>query len=454
MKNSIFFIVILLAISACSSRRSPVIDLSDDDVSLDSVLNVVTLEKYSSFYVQKKDSLGFEYEVLKRFVKANPYRINLIVVNSLDELHSVLERGEADVSAFPITITHSLDGRLNFVGNERITRQVLVQRKERGKKPMRDVSELVGKKITVAEGSKYLSRLRNLSEELGGEIEFDIVSAENNDELLIKKVVGKGIDLTVADEDIADYYSRKYSNLDCDLDISLEQRSAWAVRLGADSLSAMLDTWLRDFEKSSEYQYLRKKYFERGIRKSGAQPEYINSTTISEYDALFKKYSPILGWNWKLVASIAYQETKFDNSVESYRGARGIMQLMPNTAYAYGADSTSIAEAETNIRVAVEYLKSVERIFSNVNDEDRYKFVLASYNAGVGHVKDAMALAEKYGKDACKWEGNVADYLVLKSNELYYTDPVVKHGSLRGAEVCKFVNDILVRYQQYCDVIH
>ena len=85
--------------------------------------------------------------------------------------------------------------------------------------------------------------------------------------------------------------------------------------------------------------------------------------------------------------------------------------------------------------------------------EEKIKFILASYNAGIGHVFDAMALAEKYGKNKYVWEDNVETYILLKSHEEYFNDPVCKNGYFRGRETYNFVKDILGRTKMYQEKI-
>ena len=95
-------------------------------------------------------------------------------------------------------------------------------------------------------------------------------------------------------------------------------------------------------------------------------------------------------------------------------------------------------------------MAELQKVFTKVPDrEDNIMFVLAAYNSGIGHILDAMALAEKYGKDKYKWEGNVATYLLLKSNEEYYRDPVCKNGYFRGIETYNFVRDVKIRADVY-----
>ena len=134
------------------------------------------------------------------------------------------------------------------------------------------------------------------------------------------------------------------------------------------------------------------------------------------------------------MAALIYEESKFDNNKQSWAGAFGIMQLMPKSASRYGIDST--ATAEENMHAGIDKLRRLYvHWFSEISDStERIKFILASYNAGLGHVQDAVRLAEKLGKDPLIWDNNVADCMLLKAKKSYYNDEVVKYGYCRGTE--------------------
>ena len=154
--------------------------------------------------------------------------------------------------------------------------------------------------------------------------------------------------------------------------------------------------------------------------------------------------------NWRLLASLIYQESKFDPYIKSW-AAEGLMQLMPKTAKSFGAKNPRTRQ---NIRAGTKYLIWLESLWDSIPDpNERIKFVLASYNTGQGHVQDAQRLAEKFGHDPKKWDNNVAKYLLLKSNKQYYRDEVVKFGYARGKEPVNYVNGILARYEIYKDLL-
>jgi len=125
---------------------------------------------------------------------------------------------------------------------------------------------------------------------------------------------------------------------------------------------------------------------------------------------------------------------------------------MPATAAAYGADSLSTVAQ--NVKASTKYLAWLENYWEDRIDdeEERIKFILASYNAGLGHVIDARALANKYGKDTYKWDDNVAFFMLNKSKEKYYSDEVVKYGYCRGQETFDYVKEIISRYNHYKNI--
>ncbi|MGN0222247.1 MAG: transglycosylase SLT domain-containing protein [Prevotella sp.] len=170
---------------------------------------------------------------------------------------------------------------------------------------------------------------------------------------------------------------------------------------------------------------------------------------ISRYDHLFMTYSMNIRWDWRLMAAQCYQESTFDPRAKSWAGACGLMQIMPSTAELLGLPLSRIYDPESNIEAASRYLVMLERKFSDIRlRSERIKFVLACYNGGYNHIRDAMALAQRDGKDTQRW-GNVAHYVLLLSSPQYYNDPLVRYGYMRGSETVDYVNRIMQRWQSY-----
>ena len=170
---------------------------------------------------------------------------------------------------------------------------------------------------------------------------------------------------------------------------------------------------------------------------------------ISKYDQWFVQYSRNIRWDWRLLAAQCYQESTFDPKATSWAGAKGLMQIMPGTADHLGLARADMYDPEKNISAAVSYLGELERTFSDIpSRQERTKFVLAAYNGGHFHIRDAMALAQKNGRDPRRWT-DVEPYVLGLAQPEYYNDPVVKHGYMRGSETIDYVRKIHERWNGY-----
>lgn len=170
---------------------------------------------------------------------------------------------------------------------------------------------------------------------------------------------------------------------------------------------------------------------------------------ISNYDHLFQRYAAVARWDWRLLAAQCYQESTFDPQAHSWAGACGLMQIMPGTADELGLTRSAIYEPEQNVAAATKYIAQLTQRFSDVqNPTERIKFVLASYNGGAHHVRDAMALARKHGGSEYRWS-DVRTYILRLMQPQYYNDPVVKYGYMRGTETAGYVDRIWDRWLYY-----
>ena len=174
--------------------------------------------------------------------------------------------------------------------------------------------------------------------------------------------------------------------------------------------------------------------------------------SISPYDSIFRQAADsIFHCDWKLLAAIAFTESRFDSTARSEAGASGLMQVMPRTLRGMGVPDSLHLDTRSNIMAAAMLLKDYNRIFRRIKESDeRYNFILASYNAGVGQVSDAMRLARKYGKNRYKWENSVDTFLILKSKPEYYNDSVCKNGQFKDwKQTLQFVKKVRRTWQRY-----
>jgi membrane-bound lytic murein transglycosylase F len=173
---------------------------------------------------------------------------------------------------------------------------------------------------------------------------------------------------------------------------------------------------------------------------------------ISPYDALFRQYGQKIRWDWRLLAAQCYQESTFDPDATSWAGARGLMQIMPQTADHLGMARSELSNPAQNIAAATRYLVELEQAFSDIpSRRERQDFVLAAYNGGAHHIRDAMALTGQNGRDPHRWR-EVAQYVLRLREPQYYQNPVVRYGYMRGNETVEYVELIRQRYKQYSGV--
>ena len=165
---------------------------------------------------------------------------------------------------------------------------------------------------------------------------------------------------------------------------------------------------------------------------------------LSPYDHHFREAADSIGYDWTLIAAIAFTESRFDSTVVSEAGAQGVMQVMPATLRGLGIPDSLHADNRTNIMTAAKVLQLLEKHFRHVKDDnERMKFILASYNAGFGYVYDAMRLANKYGYDRHKWDANVDSFLIHMNRPEFYTDTLCRNGRFTGwQETLSFVKKV------------
>jgi membrane-bound lytic murein transglycosylase F len=224
----------------------------------------------------------------------------------------------------------------------------------------------------------------------------------------------------------------------------------WKVADGKPMLSETLQRWYSpqrmELARAEEHRLLttgrvKRKVFAPMLNKQGG--------IISRYDALFQRYCQPIHWDWRLMAAQCYQESTFDPHAHSWAGACGLMQIMPSTADHLGLSRSDLYNPEQNIAAAARYLAELERGFSDIHDRrERQNFVLAAYNGGPHHIRDAMALARRDGRNPSSWD-QVSVYVLRLSQPEYYNAPEVKNGYMRGSETVDYVQQIRQRHGGY-----
>lgn len=224
----------------------------------------------------------------------------------------------------------------------------------------------------------------------------------------------------------------------------------WLVGADKDELRQELAEWfepkmIEETKKEEEFllstKSVRRHVFSPMLNRAGG--------VISHYDGYFQRYAATIRWDWRLMAAQCYQESTFDPKAHSWAGACGLMQIMPTTADHLGLARANIYQPEQNIAAAAKYLGELQQLFADIRERgERTKFVLAAYNGGHFHIRDAMALAKKNGKNQHRW-ADVEHFVLGLARPEYYNDPVVKYGYMRGSETVDYVRKIHERWNSY-----
>ncbi len=415
----------------------------------------VLMENSSSGYMEHDGKLiGFEYELMNDFASSLGVKLSLVKVNDLDSIMHFLSHGKADIAALGLTITNERQQLLDFSEPYMYTRQVLVQHKPSGWEKMpkqavsaslvKDIFALKGKTITVRRNSSFYSRLQSLVDETGTRVK--ILSAPGNytTEKLIEMVAKGDIEMTIADEHIAQLNSLYFRDLDIQTAVSLKQKIGWGLNKGTPKLRKKLNEWLAQEDTQKKIKTLYRKYYEgamvKDLRKHGL------GSLPGSLAQMIRLYSRQYGWDHRLILSLINSESGGNHFVKSWAGATGIMQLMPETAAKFGTSSTG-TPAE-HIRAGILYLSELDNFWKKYvkNPQERTFFIIASYNTGPGHVLDARNLAMKYGANPELWEGNVKEWMIKKEDPSVFCDEVVKHGFSYGSVTARYVDDVIGTY--------
>lgn len=444
-------------------------------------LVMLTSTNSTSYFVYRGALMGFEFGMLWAFARDMGVELDVKLVESPAEAYEKLASGVGDVIAAQLTPTAELADEVAFTAPLYESPPVLVQRQagvdesalsDPVKEALEDEammseaepievrarliarpSELAGETVWVPEETATVDRLVEIRDEVTGDIE--IIELESGYEELIRDVSTGEIALTASPRNLANLKQAVYANLVVRPDLGPPIETVWAVRENAIDLHRALNEWLEQEKGASRYDQLYQKYFvDRRALVERARSGFLTTETsrLSEWDPLLERHAREIGWDWRLLASQTYQESKFSPRARSWAGAMGLLQLMPATAREFGVRSPY--DPEQNVAGAVRYLAWLENYWTEeIPDEDeRLKFILGSYNAGQGHVGDAMRLARKYGDDPTSWD-DVAYWLVQKSKRRIYQDPVVYYGYCRGTEPVVYVAYILERFRHYQQLV-
>lgn len=220
----------------------------------------------------------------------------------------------------------------------------------------------------------------------------------------------------------------------------IDSGSVWLLNYSDQRTQRRLNSWIAEQQSSEDFSSRRDLFMRRfDIHRSRPRAR------LSPYDDIIRSCADSLGVDWHMIASVIYKESRFHIEARSSRGARGLMQMMPQTAALYGV--ADYLDPGVNIGAGSSHLYDLSRRYKRIaaNSDECFKYTLAAYNAGIGRLEDILGLAEANGLNAAYWD-SVVVVIPQMSAELLDTS-IVKCGPFKGTETLAYVDEVLSIYE-------
>lgn len=440
-------------------RSSPIHHTGDlDEIRRRGVLRVLTRNNSSHYFVLRGEQWGFQYELAQRFAERLGVRLQMVVPTDRDSLTQALLEGEGDIIAAGMTITAGRGEAVLFsppVTHARrvvVTHEDIVKRLETPEDLSRFVVHLNFRSTTFAMAERFQRRL-------GLPLLVQDVPPDVEMEEMLRRIGSGEYEASIVDENLLRLEQAGGTPVEARIPIGASIAKGWAFRPTSTELAQEAGAFIERHRRDGLIRVIYGKYFIPTTRFARRARDFEfradEDGRISPYDEIFRRVGVETGIDWRLLAALAYSESRFNPNVTSPFGAVGLMQVLPSTA---AQDKgirrpkdldRALRDPEFNIRLGARYLRWLMARFEEegVSKKQQLRFALAAYNAGLGHIMDARDLAERTGRDPNLWFGNVEQAVLLKKDRKWHSK--TRFGFCRADQVIAYVSRIQTRYDVY-----
>lgn len=432
----------------------PAIERDLDRLHTEGVLRMITRYNSTSYFVHKGGQAGFDFELIKHFAREQNLAVEVTVPEPGEELVSMLNAGLGDVVCAGQVPDPELERWVSATRPTNFVHKVVVLPADSPRSD--DLESLSGLTLTLPEGDEFREELLALRSEQRLRFFLSTGRPGADPEELLAMVARGELESVVVDDIIARATMMQVENLKIGPVLSTRRPNVWYVRENSPDLKAALNAFLRQniwvgedgqTRRSQVYGIIYERYFEnpltvRGFREAAHRPD--KSGALSALDDLIRARAEAAGFDWRLIASLIYQESRFYPRARSRAGALGLMQVMPQFA---GVQKDSLFDPAASLTAGLRLLKGTWKSYAYLDSLDRLRFTLAEYHAGHGHITDARRIAMEMGRDPNRWEGSLEITLPRLMERQHFSR--TRHGFYGGAETVKYVEEILNRYRIY-----
>ena len=404
------------------------------------VLRVAIRNTPMTYYIDKGQPAGFEYELAQAFASYLGVKMELIQPTTFADLFDTMRRRNAHIAASNLTQSEARQEQFDFGPAYRYSAPIVVYRVRQGRSRPKQIEDLYNSHILVLADSVPAELLASLKES-HPQLQWEESDSDAATDLLDRLHDGS-IDFTIMNSSVFDAVKSFYPGLNKGLELGPPQPIAWMLPYHHDgTLKEALNRFFERPQTQELIKQLETRYFSR--------QNQLNFFDTGEFRRAFQKRYPPLeqyfmlaaqetGIDHLLLAAIAYQESHWREGAVSPTGVRGIMMLTEDAASEVGVSDRT--DPRQSIFGGAEYLVRVRaRIPDRIPEPDHTWFALAGYNIGFGHLEDARLLTQKAGKNPDRWE-DVSQFLPLLANEKYYS--TLRYGYARGYEPVTYVANI------------
>ncbi|MBU1235976.1 MAG: membrane-bound lytic murein transglycosylase MltF [Gammaproteobacteria bacterium] len=390
------------------------------------------------------DESGFEFDLLEDFAASLNKKLRVVTARNPKKLQDLLRHRTID---FVAGLPAQQDPQLLYTTPLREARPLIVQHADT--LPIYDPAAMAGRVVEVLRGTVQEVALRQL--QLFPPLVITTPRATNGIELL-QRVAEFNSELAATDSLHLALAVNFYPDLIVAQELPGKVELTWAFRATDEDLRTQAEAFLDGARQNGTITELRDRYFGhlKRISPIGAT-RFIEDIheLLPRYRKTFQEAQRLTGVDWRLLAALSYQESKWDPLATSYTGVRGIMMLTEETADRLGVKNR--LDPVESILAGARYLAELKRrLTDDVPDPDRLWLALAAYNLGMGHLNGARQFAVGMSRDPNSWY-DMKKVLPLMARPEYYRR--LKAGRARGGEAVILVEnvrtfyDILVRFE-------